>query len=217
MAELILGVLISGRGTNLQALIDACQARDFPARIGLVVSNEPDAYGLERARAARLPICVVDHRAFACRASFEEAIDAALRDAGVELVCLAGFMRLLSPWFVDRWKHRAINIHPSLLPAFPGLRTHERVLANGVRWTGCSVHFVCNDMDAGPIIVQAVVPVYPDDDAPKLAERVLNREHIIYPLAVRLIAEKRVHIHDQRVDILAPVLPDATGCVNPAG
>lgn len=217
MAKLTLGVLISGRGSNLQALIDACAGDDFPARIGLVLSNEPEAYGLVRARNAGLPVRVVDHRSFDQRERFEEAIDAALHAAGVQLVCLAGFMRLLSPWFVDRWKNQTINIHPSLLPAFPGLRTHERVLAAGTRWTGCSVHFVCNDMDAGPILVQAVVPVLPTDDAQTLAARVLDQEHRIYPLAVRLIAENRVRVQGQRVVIIDPVAPEGAACINPAG
>lgn len=203
--SLKVGVLISGRGSNLQALIDACAALDFPAEIALVLSNKADAYGLERAASAGVPVAVVSHRDFpGDKRSFEEAMDARLREAGVELVCLAGFMRLLSPWFVERWHDRMINIHPSLLPSFKGLDTHQRALDAGVRFHGCTVHYVRSEMDEGPIIAQAAVPVLPGDDADRLSVRVLEAEHRLYPQALRLIAEGRARVEDGRVTLSGP-------------
>lgn len=200
MSKLKLGVLISGRGSNLQALIDACAAPGFPAEIALVLSNKADAYGLERAATAGIATAVVSHRDFPRdKPGFEAAMDAELRAAGVQLVCLAGFMRLLSPWFVDAWHNRLINIHPSLLPSFKGLDTHERALEAGVRFHGCTVHFVRPAMDEGPIVAQAAVPVLPGDDAHSLAERVLESEHKLYPHAVRLLAEGRATVEGERV------------------
>ena len=205
MARLKVGVLISGRGTNLQALIDACRAAQFPAEIALVLANEPGAAGLARAREAGIATCVIDHRCFGKdRPAFERAMTAALEAAGVELVCLAGFMRLLTETFVDHWRDRLINIHPSLLPAFRGLDTHRRALEAGVRLHGCTVHFVRAAMDDGPIIVQAALPVLPGDDEVKLAQRVLAAEHRCYPLALKLVAEKRVTVANERVAIDAP-------------
>lgn len=202
MARLKVAVLISGRGSNLQALIDACAQRDFPADIRLVLSNRGDAQGLARAAQARIATQVISHRDFATRDSFDAALDAALQAAGIELVCLAGFMRLLGEAFVERWRDRLVNIHPSLLPAFRGLDTHARALAAGVRFTGCTVHFVRAAVDDGPIIVQAAVPVLPGDDSEALAARVLAAEHRAYPLALRLIAEGRVRVDDDgRVEI----------------
>jgi phosphoribosylglycinamide formyltransferase 1 len=194
MARLKVGILISGRGSNLQALIDACARPDYPAEIALVIANRADAFGIERARRAGVPAMVIAHRDFPDRDSFDAALDAALRQAGAELVCTAGFMRILTEWFVGRWRDRMINIHPSLLPLFPGLRTHERALAAGVRFTGCTVHFVRLGVDTGPIIAQAAVPVLPDDDADRLAARVLAAEHRLFPLALRLVAEGRTRI-----------------------
>lgn len=201
MARLKVGVLISGRGSNLQALIEACARADFPAEIRLVVSNRADAPGLARAASAGIPTRVIPHDDYPTRDAFDAALDAALGAAGVELVCLAGFMRLLGGAFVGRWRDRLVNIHPSLLPAFPGLDTHARVLAAGVRFTGCTVHFVREAVDDGPIIVQAVVPVLAGDDGASLAARVLAAEHRAYPLALRLIAEGRVRVRDGRVEI----------------
>lgn len=201
MARLKVAVLISGRGSNLQALITACAEPDFPATIACVIANRPDALGLDHARHAGIPSRVIPHRDYADRAAFDCALDAALREAGAELVCLAGFMRLLTPEFVEAWRDRMLNIHPSLLPAFPGLHTHERVLAAGVRFTGCTVHFVRPEMDSGPIIVQAAVPVLAEDDADRLAARVLAAEHRAYPLALRLVAEGRARVIDERVTI----------------
>lgn len=217
MARLKVAVLISGRGSNLQALIDACADPAFPAEIRLVISNVADAAGLERAARAGIPARVIARGAFADRAGFEAAIDAALVEAGIELVCLAGFMRILGEAFVARWRDRLVNIHPSLLPAFKGLHTHERALAAGVRFTGCTVHFVRPAMDDGPIIVQAAVPVLPGDDAERLAARVLEAEHEAYPLALRLIAEGKVTVAEDRVEIA-----DASGILpmrvlNPQG
>jgi phosphoribosylglycinamide formyltransferase-1 len=212
--RLALGVLISGRGSNLQALIDACADPAFPARIAVVLSNRADAGGLERAAAAGIASAVVAHRDHPDREGFERAVDRVLRDAGVGLVCLAGFMRVLTPWFVNAWADRLINIHPSLLPAFPGLDTHRRAIEAGVRFHGCTVHFVRADVDSGPIVVQAAVPVLQDDDEARLAARVLASEHRCYPLAVRLVAEGRVRIVGGRAVVEGAVAPPAAA-LNP--
>ena len=215
MARHRLGVLISGRASNLQALIDACARPDFPAEIALVVSNEPRARGLARAAAAGIAARVIDHRGFADRPAFETSLDEALTEAAVDLVCLAGFMRLLTETFVARWRDRLINIHPSLLPAYKGLDTHQRVLADGVRFTGCTVHFVRPEMDDGPIVVQAVVPVLAGDDEELLAARVLAAEHRCYPHAVRLIAEGRVTVDGRRTVVAGAAAAKGT-LLNPA-
>lgn len=212
--RLRLGVLISGRGSNLQALIDACADPDFPAEIAVVLSNKADAYGLERARLAGLHTETVSPKGLGGREGHERAMDARLRAAGVELVCLAGYMRLLTPWFVQAWHDQMINIHPSLLPSFKGLHTHDAALAAGVRFHGCTVHYVRTEMDVGPIIVQAAVPVLPGDDADRLAGRVLLAEHQIYPLAVKAIAEGRTRIVNETVEIAAAV-PGSTS-LNPS-
>lgn len=214
MAKLKTAVLISGRGSNLKALIDACAEESFPAEIVLVLSNVPEAGGLAFAEAAGIDSVVIDHRAFDGREEFEAAVDEALSTAGAELVCLAGFMRLLTDGFVRRWWDRLINIHPSLLPAFRGLNTHERVIEYGTRFTGCTVHFVRPAMDDGPIIVQAVVPVLADDDAAGLAARILVEEHQIYPMAVRAIAEGRVSVIEERVVMRGAGSPRG-GLINP--
>ena len=214
MARLRVGVLISGSGTNLQALIDDCARADAASEIALVLSNRPDAFGLTRAAQAHLPHRVIDHRAFESRAAFERALCDALEASAVELVCLAGFMRVLTAEFVERWRDRLINIHPSLLPAFKGLDTHARAIEAGVRFAGCTVHFVRSEVDSGPIIVQAAVPVLPDDTADGLAARVLREEHRCLPLAVRLIAEGRASVVGERcvVDAAGP----GGALVNPA-
>ena len=201
MARLKLGVLISGRGSNLQALIDAAADPAFPAEIAVVISNIADAQGLQRATDAGIETCVIDHKVHDGRAAFESALTEALEAYQVRLVCLAGFMRLLTKGFVDHWRDRIINIHPSLLPAFKGLNTHERVLDYGVKFTGCTVHFVRAEMDDGPIIVQGVVPVISGDTPDRLATRVLQVEHRIYPLAVRLVAEGRARVVGNAVNI----------------
>jgi phosphoribosylglycinamide formyltransferase-1 len=191
-------VLISGRGSNMQALVRACAAPDYPAEIVLVLSNRADAAGLDFAREAGLATAIVSHGDFADRAAFDAAMDAEIRQHGAELVCLAGFMRLLDPAFVDAWRDRMLNIHPSLLPAFRGLDTHARALAAGVKVAGCTVHFVRSDVDTGPIIAQAAVPVLLADTADSLATRILEQEHILYPMALRLVAEGRVRVEDDR-------------------
>ncbi len=196
-----LGVLISGRGSNLQSLIDACARPGFPAEIAVVISNRPDAGGLKRAEAAGLPNVVVDHKSFDGREAFERAMDKVLRAHDVGLVCNAGFMRILTDWFVRAWWDQALNIHPSLLPAFPGLHVHEQALAAGVRVSGCTVHFVRSDMDAGPILAQAAVPVLPADTPDSLAARVLKAEHKLYPHAVRLIGEGRVSVVGEKATL----------------
>lgn len=192
MKKLKIAVLISNRGSNLEALIDACARPDFPAEIVLALSSNPNAPGLAHAERARIPSVAVDHKSFTTREAFEHAMQEELLARGVELVCLAGFMRLLSEHFVRAWEGRMINIHPSLLPAFKGLDTHARALAAGVKITGCTVHFVVPEMDSGPIIVQAAVPVAPEDTPATLAARVLAAEHQIYPMAVRQIAEGKI-------------------------
>ncbi|MDJ0942950.1 MAG: phosphoribosylglycinamide formyltransferase [Kiloniellales bacterium] len=198
-------ILISGRGSNLQALIDAAAAPDYPAEIVLVLSNRPDAKGLARAETAGIATRVIPHRDHPTRVDFEAALTAALAEAGAELVCLAGFMRVLTAAFVDRWQGRLVNIHPSLLPAFPGLDTHARALAAGVKLHGCTVHLVSADVDEGPIIGQAAVPVLPGDGEADLAARVLAAEHRLYPLCLRLLAEDRVRIEAGRAVIRGPV------------
>ncbi|MDG3444014.1 phosphoribosylglycinamide formyltransferase [Nitrospirillum amazonense] len=212
--RLKLGVLISGRGSNLQALLNATTAPDFPATVALVLSNKADAAGLERARGAGIPALALPHKDYADKPAFEQAMTHALEDAGVQLVCLAGFMRLLSPWFVDHWRDRLINIHPSLLPAFPGIDTHQRALDAGVRFHGCTVHYVRSEVDSGPIVAQAAVPVQADDTADTLSARVLTAEHELYPLAVRLIAEGRVSVEGNRAVLSGP-LPLPAIALNP--
>ncbi len=182
------GVLISGGGSNMAALIAAARDPAYPAEIACVVSNVATAGGLAKAEAAGVPTRVVDHKAFADRESFEREIVAILETHDVEIVALAGFMRLLTPWFIERWRDRLINIHPALLPAYKGLHTHARALADGVKIVGCTVHFVRPEMDVGPIIVQAAVPVGDDDTPDTLAARVLVQEHRIYPLALARVA-----------------------------
>lgn len=209
------GILISGRGSNMQALIEAAKQQGFPAQIACVIANDPTAKGLETASAAKIPTAVVNHRDFGKdRQTFEEALDKKLQEHGVQLVGLAGFMRLLTPWFVERWRDRLVNIHPSLLPAFPGLHTHQAAIDYGVKFAGCTVHFVRAEMDHGPIIIQAVVPVLADDTEETLSVRVLQAEHKIYPQALRLIAEGRVNIMDEKV-FITDALESAEAAFNP--
>ena len=212
-------ILISGRGSNMAALIAAAQAVDFPAEIALVLANRPDAKGLGLARDARLATAVVDHKPFGKdREAFERALRGELEARRIEILCLAGFMRLLTPWFVARWQDRMINIHPALLPAFKGLDTHERALAAGVNIHGATVHFVVPEMDSGPVIAQGALAVRDDDTPETLAARVLAIEHKIYPLALRLVAEGRVRIENGRCRIdgarnsdTVLLVPDADG------
>ena len=212
-ARLRIAVLISGRGSNLRSLIEGCAEPGFPAEIVTVIANRAAA-GLAHAAGAGIAHEIIPHRDYPDRAAFDAALDRALRRAGVELVCLAGFMRLLTPGFVEAWRDRMINIHPSLLPAFPGLHTHERALEAGVRFTGCTVHFVRPEMDTGPIIVQAAVPVRADDDTGRLAARVLAAEHRAYPLALRFVAEGRVRVVDERA-LVADAAAPGEALLNP--
>jgi phosphoribosylglycinamide formyltransferase-1 len=186
MSRKRVAILISGRGSNMASLIEAARGPDSPAEIVAVISNRPAAAGLGLARKAGIPTLAIDHAAFPDRFSFEQELDRALRAKEVELVALAGFMRILTPWFIGRWLGRLVNIHPSLLPLFKGTHTHRQALEAGVRIHGCTVHFVVPEIDSGPIIAQAAVPVLPDDTEQSLAARVLAQEHILYPRALRL-------------------------------
>lgn len=186
-------ILISGRGSNMAALIEAARAPGYPAEIALVISNVPDAAGLARAREAGVASAVLDHKPFGKdRAAFETALQKILDEHRIELICLAGFMRLFTAEFVQRWSARMLNIHPSLLPLFPGLDPHGQALRAGAKTSGATVHFVTPETDAGPIIAQESVPVLPDDTPDTLAARVLEAEHRIYPLALRRVAERRI-------------------------
>ena len=199
------GILISGRGSNMQALIGAMRQPNFPAEPVVVLSNRPDAEGLAWAQSQGIPAHAIDHKAYANRMAFEARLHQALLDAKVDLICNAGFMRMLTGGFVDRWQDRQLNIHPSLLPAFPGLDTHARVLEHGPVITGCTVHFVRTEMDSGPIIAQAAVPVVPGDTAETLAARVLEAEHRLYPHALHLVASGTVRVVDERVVMTPPI------------
>ncbi|WP_428681858.1 phosphoribosylglycinamide formyltransferase [Reyranella sp.] len=209
MAKLRVGVLISGRGSNLAALIDAAKAADYPAEICCVVSNREAAPGLAIAAAAGIPTAAVSHRDHPDRETFDRAVSATLERHGVELVVLAGFMRIFSPWFPARWADRLINIHPSLLPAFKGLHVQRQALEAGVRVSGCTAHLVTPDLDSGPIIAQAAVPVLAGDTEETLSARILRQEHRLYPLVVRWFGEGRIAIDGDRITV-AGVACDAT-------
>src|SRR6185436_4520563 len=200
MAEkLPIAVLISGSGTNLQSIIDAIAANRLDAKIEVVLSNRADAFGLVRAKNHGIPSEVLDHKSFPSREAYDQAIVDLLRARGVQLVALAGFMRLLSPVFVAAFSNRIMNIHPALLPSFPGLHVQKKTLEHGVRFSGCTVHFVNEECDEGPIIIQAVVPVFPDDNGERLAARILEQEHRIYPRAIQLFAEGRLRVVGRKV------------------
>jgi phosphoribosylglycinamide formyltransferase 1 len=192
-------ILISGRGSNMASLMEAARAPDFPAEIALVLSNRPDAAGLERAKAAGIATCVIDHKAHSTREDFEQAMDAALAEHAIAFICLAGFMRVLTDGFVERWAGRMVNVHPSLLPLFRGTQTHRRALEEGVLVHGCTVHFVVPELDAGPIIAQAAVPVVPGDTEESLAARVIVQEHKLYPQALRMICDGTARLENGRV------------------
>lgn len=194
-------IFISGRGSNMMSLIEAASRPGFPAEIALVLSNRPGVHGLARAEAAGIATRTLDHKGFADRPSFDAALDALLVEEQIDLVCLAGFMRLLTAPFVETWAGRMINIHPALLPSFKGLHTHERALEEGVKIHGCTVHFVTPEMDVGPIIMQAAVPVLEGDTTDSLGARVLEQEHVIYPAALRLVCEGRAKLEGGRVVI----------------
>lgn len=199
MSRLQVAVLISGRGSNMESLARACATEGFPAEICVVVSNRPDAPGLDKARSFGIPTAVVDHTEFDDKAAFEAALIDVLEEHGAELICLAGFMRVLSADFVGRYPQRILNIHPSLLPSFPGLHVQRKAIDHGVRYSGCTVHFVVPEVDAGPIVAQAVVPIEQSDTEDTLSARILEQEHLIYPEAVRLFAEGRLRVEGRRV------------------
>ncbi len=194
-------ILISGRGSNMQALVNAAKDTGYPAEIAMVIANRPDAPGLAWAKAQGLPTLGLDHEHYEDRAHFDGQLTGVLQSAKIELVALAGFMRLLSEEFVTTWRDKLLNIHPSLLPAFKGLNTHQRVLDAGAKITGCTVHFVRTEMDVGPIIAQAAVPVLPDDSADRLSARVLQAEHKIYPQALALVAKGQAVVQGERVQL----------------
>jgi phosphoribosylglycinamide formyltransferase-1 len=197
--QLPIGVLISGSGTNLQAIIDAIESKRLDAAIKVVLSNKADAYGLVRAKTHGILTEILDHKKFSSREFYDQAAVDLLRAHGVELVVLAGFMRLLSPVFVKAYSNRIMNIHPALLPSFPGLHVQKKAVEHGVRFSGCTVHFVNEECDEGPIIIQAVVPVFVDDTEETLAARILKEEHRVYPRAIQLYAEERLRVDGRRV------------------
>ena len=201
MAKLKVGILISGRGSNMAALIEAARAADYPAEIAIVVSNVAAAPGLETARKAGIATAAIPHKDFPDRESFDRAVSSELEKHSVGLVALAGFMRIQSPWFPSHWKHRIINIHPSLLPSFKGLHVQQQAIDAGARISGCTVHFVIPELDAGPIIAQAAVPVLAGDTAEALAARILRQEHRLYPLVVRWFAEGRLSVSGSQVTV----------------
>jgi len=198
-----LAILISGRGSNMMALVEAARAPDYPVDIAAIVASRPDAAGLLWARAQGLPATLVDHKAYASREAFDAAVDQVLAAAGVELIALAGFMRIQTPGFVRKWQARQLNIHPSLLPAFKGLHPQAQALAAGVKISGCTVHFVTEELDGGPIIAQAAVPVSETDSPDSLAARILAAEHRLYPQALALVAAGKARLCEGRVRIAA--------------
>jgi phosphoribosylglycinamide formyltransferase-1 len=201
MAKLKVGILISGRGSNMAALIKAAQAKDYPAEIACVFSNVAAAEGLKIARDAGVPTETLSHREFPDRESFDRQVSARLEKHGVELVALAGFLRIFSPWFPREWADRIVNIHPSLLPSFKGLHVQQQAIDAGVRISGCTVHYVVPDLDSGPIIAQAAVPVLATDTADTLAARILRQEHRLYPMVVGWFGEGRVRLANGRVEV----------------
>ncbi len=209
MAKLKVGILISGRGSNMAALIKAAEAADYPAEIAVVVSNVADAAGLDIARGAGIATAAIPHKAYPDRESFDRAVSAELEKHDVQLVALAGFMRIQSPWFPTRWKDRIVNIHPSLLPSFKGLHVQRQAIDAGARISGCTVHLVTPELDSGPIIAQAAVPVLPGDTADRLAARILRQEHRLYPEVVRWFAEGRISVDGGKVSVKG-VAPGAT-------
>jgi phosphoribosylglycinamide formyltransferase 1 len=199
LKKVSIGVLVSGSGSNLQSIIDHIEAGTLDAEIGIVISNNPDAFSLERCRNHRIRSVVVDHRQFDSRESYDHQMITILESSGVELVVMAGFMRILSPEFFRAFPRRIMNIHPALLPAFPGIHVQRKALEYGVKFTGCTVHFADEGVDTGPIIIQSVVPVYEDDTAATLAARILKEEHRIYPQAIQYYAEGRIEIAGRKV------------------
>ena len=213
--QVSIGVLISGSGTNLQAIIDAIEAGKLDAKIEVVLSNKADAYGLVRARNHGIAVEVLNHRSFCSREDYDRAVITVLQARGVELVVLAGFMRLLSPGFVKTYSNRIMNIHPALLPSFPGLNVQQKAVDHGVRFSGCTVHFVNEECDEGPIIIQAVVPVFADDTGETLAARILEQEHRIYPRAIQLYAESRLKVVGRKVLVDRPGKDEKQALIEP--
>jgi phosphoribosylglycinamide formyltransferase-1 len=217
MSKLLrIGVLASGGGTNLQAIIDCCRNGTLAAEIVIVIANNPDAGALDRAARAGVPTRCINHRLFPCREEFDEAVVRTLRDSKVDLVVLAGFMRIITPTFIEAFPERIINIHPALLPSFPGLHVQQQAIDYGARFSGCTVHFVDGGVDTGPIIIQAVVPILPEDSADSLGARILEQEHMIYPRAIQLIAEGRVRVDGRKVTISSDRPTETAALVNPA-
>jgi len=214
--KLRIGVLASGGGTNLQSIIDRCLDGSLDAEIAVVICNNPRAGALERAAQAGIATRCINHRDFSSREDFDTAVVSALQESGVELVVLAGFMRIITQTFIDAFPDRVINIHPALLPSFPGLHVQQQAIDYGARFSGCTVHFVDGGVDTGPILIQAVVPVLQDDTAETLAARILEQEHRIYPRAIQLIAENRVHINGRQVSIDPTCPASRSALVNPS-
>ncbi len=216
VTPLKLAVLVSGGGSNLQAIIDACKTPDYPAEIVLVFSNQLDAGGLERARRAGIRAEAISHKGFeGGREAYDSTVSNLIEESGADLVVLAGYLRLVSESFVTRWEGRLINIHPSLLPSFKGLHVHQAALDAGVKYSGCTVHYVVPEVDSGPIIAQAVVPVLPGDDAGSLAQRILKQEHRIYPQVIRWIAEGRVSVDEAGIVTVADANAPDFAQINP--
>jgi phosphoribosylglycinamide formyltransferase-1 len=199
MSKFQVAVLISGNGSNLQAIIDAANDPSYPAEIAIVISNRPDAYGIERAKKAGIKTAIIDHKNYATRADFETELQNKLMEQTVDLVCLAGFMRILNAEFVELWRDKMINIHPSLLPAYKGLNTFQRAIDDGVRFAGCTIHYVVPEMDAGPIIMQAVVPIQPNDTKDTLAAKIQQQEHKMYPAALKMIATGKAKLKNNKI------------------
>ncbi len=211
-----IGVLASGSGTNLQAIIDRCQDGSLEAEIAIVITNNPGAGALERADKAGIPTLCINHRDFSQREDFDHAVVKALQETRVDLVVLAGFMRIITQTFIDAFPERVINIHPALLPAFPGMHVQQQAIDYGARFSGCTVHMVDGGVDTGPVIIQAVVPILPDDTADTLAARILEQEHKIYPRAIQLIAQGRVQVKGRQVTIASNRPAEPTALTNPA-
>ncbi|MHB8828057.1 MAG: phosphoribosylglycinamide formyltransferase [Syntrophales bacterium] len=214
--KISLGVLVSGNGSNLQSLIENIENNRLDGRISIVISNNQDAYALERCRKHNIPTAVVDHHLFASREDFDRRMIEILNASGVELVVMAGFMRVLTPVFFQAFPMKILNIHPALLPSFPGLHVQQKAVDYGAKFSGCTVHFADEGVDSGPIIIQAVVPVYDDDDGKSLSKRILQEEHRIYSQAIQYYAEGRIAITGRRVRILNSIRPENTALINPS-
>ena len=216
MSKLLrIGVLASGGGTNLQAIIDRCQDGTLAAEIAVVITNNPGAGALDRASKAGIKTLSINHRDFTQREDFDNTVVSALQENEIDLVVLAGFMRIITQTFIDAFPERIINIHPALLPAFPGMHVQQQAIDYGARFSGCTVHFVDGGVDTGPIIMQAVVPILPDDTADTLAARILEQEHLAYPRAIQLIAEGRVRVDGRKVSIGQSCPSEPTAMINP--